>query len=214
MSPRKLTARIKDQGTVSRQRAHPRSAPIFSLSSPKGGEGRGEEAQGFPAQIPPPRSGRERETAAVSRCAPRQLALLLFAVTLAGCSSIGFSYYSSPRVTGQVLAAESRQPLPDAIVRRVVSYPTDGEDTAPKGGQLLMRSDGVRTDADGRFALEAVKVVTLFRRGSWHSVTVSFERNGYESFETNYSAGNFKERSPEGVPLVNAGDILLKPISP
>jgi spermidine synthase len=53
--------------------AHPRTAPVFSLASPKGGEGRGEEAQGFPAQIPSsqpsPRLGGERETGAVSRYA-------------------------------------------------------------------------------------------------------------------------------------------------
>ena len=144
----------------------------------------------------------------------RQFALLLLAVALAGCSSIGFSCYSSPRVTGQVLAADTRQPLPDATVKRVVAYPTDGEDTAPKGGQLLMRSDGVRTDADGRFTLDAVRVVTLFRRGGWHSVPVAFERAGYESFQTNYASADFKQRSPEGVPLVDAGDILLKPKSP
>src|ERR1039458_8843561 len=34
--------------------AHRDAAPIFPLSSTKGGEGRGEEAQGFPAQNPPP----------------------------------------------------------------------------------------------------------------------------------------------------------------
>ena len=61
--------------------AHPLTASICSLSSPKGGEGRpssvaalrrveGEEAQLFPAQIPSPRSGGERETEMVSRCAP------------------------------------------------------------------------------------------------------------------------------------------------
>ncbi len=144
----------------------------------------------------------------------RQLALLLFAVALAGCSSIGFSDYSSPRVAGQVLDAGTRQPLADVIVKRLESYPTDGEDTPPKGGQLLMRSDGVRTDPHGRFVMEAVKVVTLFRRGSWHSVTLSFERAGYENYQTNYSTANFKEHSDEGVPLVNAGEILLQPKSP
>jgi hypothetical protein len=58
--------------------AHPRTAPVFSLASPTGGEGRGEEAQGFTAQIPSPRpsprSGGERETGAVSRCATGKLA--------------------------------------------------------------------------------------------------------------------------------------------
>src|ERR1039458_1324009 len=50
-----------------------RDAPPFSPLPPtRGGEGGGEEAQGFPAQIPSPqpspRSGGERETGAVSRC--------------------------------------------------------------------------------------------------------------------------------------------------
>jgi hypothetical protein len=44
---------------------HPHTAPVFSLASPKGGEGRGEEVQGFTAQIPSPRPsprpGGERE---------------------------------------------------------------------------------------------------------------------------------------------------------
>ena len=141
----------------------------------------------------------------------RQLALLLAAAALAGCSSVGFSYYTSPRVTGQVLAADTRQPLPQATVRRLVPYPTSGEDTAPKGGMLQMRPAGVRPDADGRFVLDATKVVTLFRRANWHSVTVAVECPGYESFQTNYSVSQFGERSPEDVPLVNAGDILLTP---
>jgi len=67
------------------KREHPRTAPVFSLASPKGGDGRGEEAQGLTAQIPSPsilrssataedghpspRSGGEREMGAVSRCA-------------------------------------------------------------------------------------------------------------------------------------------------
>ena len=140
----------------------------------------------------------------------RQLVLLLLTVTLAGCSSIGHSWYSSPRVTGKVLAADTHRPLPDAIVKRVMNYPTDGEDTAPKGGQLLIRSDGVRTDAEGRFVVEAVKVATLFRQGGWQSVTISFACNGYESFQTNFTMADFSEHSPDGVPLVEAGDITLK----
>ena len=143
----------------------------------------------------------------------RQLALLLFAVALAGCQSGRFSHYVSPQVTGQVLAADTRQPLPETTVKRVTGYPTAGEDTAPKGGQLLIRPDGVRTDADGRFVVEAERVVALFHRQSWHSVTVSFEHAGYESLQTNFTSGSFKERSPEGVPLVEAGDILLAPKS-
>jgi len=53
--------------------AHLDIAPGFSLSSPEGGEGRGEEASVFAAQNPSPqpspRLGGERESGAVSRCA-------------------------------------------------------------------------------------------------------------------------------------------------
>jgi hypothetical protein len=141
----------------------------------------------------------------------RPLALLLAAVALTGCQSGGLSHYSSPRVTGQVLAADTHQPLPEVTVKRVAAYPADGTGTQPKGGQLLMQPAGVRTDADGRFALEAEKTVAVFHRGGWSSVTVSFERAGYESVQTNYSTAGFPARSTEGVPLVNAGAILLQP---
>ena len=143
----------------------------------------------------------------------RRLALLLFAVALAGCQSGKFSHYISPRVTGRVLAADTRQPLPDATVRRVVPYPTDGEDTAPKGGQLLMRSSGVRTDADGRFVLDGERDIALFHHPAWWSVTLSFTADGYRFYQTNYTSANITGHSPDGEPLVNAGDILLKPKS-
>jgi hypothetical protein len=139
------------------------------------------------------------------------LALLLFAVTLAGCQWGKHSYYISPRVTGRVLAADTQQPLDRATVRRVLPQPYGGADTPPKASQLQMIPGGVRTDEGGRFVLDAERVVAVFRRGSWHSVTVSCERAGYTGFQTNYTATRFKERSPEGVPLVNAGDILLPP---
>jgi hypothetical protein len=139
------------------------------------------------------------------------LALLLVAIAAAGCQSGKYSYYISPRVTGRVLAADTQQPLDRATVRRVVPIPSAGTDTPPKGGQLQMVPGGVRTDADGRFVLEAEQVVAVFRHGGWHSVTVSFEHAGYAGYQTNYTAARFKERSPEGVPLVNAGDILLLP---
>ena len=141
-------------------------------------------------------------------------ALLLLVIVLTGCQSIGFSWYSSPRVTGQVLAADTRQPLSEAVVKRVVACPTAGTDTPPKGGTLQLLPAGVRTDDAGRFVLDAVQVVAVFRHGGWHSVTVAFECAGYEGFQTNYTSAQFKERSYDGVPLVNAGDILLKPKSP
>jgi hypothetical protein len=140
--------------------------------------------------------------------------MLLFAMVLAGCQSGRFSNYTSPRVTGRVLAADTRQPLPDATVKRVTPSPTDGEDTAPKGGQLLMRPSGVRTDADGRFVMDSERTVSLLRRAAWWSVTLSFTADGYTFFQTNYTVANVSGHSPEGEPLVNAGDILLNPKSP
>jgi hypothetical protein len=136
---------------------------------------------------------------------------MLCALILTGCQSDRFSTYSSPRVTGQVLAADTRQPLGETTVKRVMPWPTDGTATAPKGSQLQMRTGGVRTDADGRFVLDAERVLTLFGRGGWHSVTVSFAHAGYADFQTNFTTANFKERSSEGEPLVEAGAILLKP---
>jgi hypothetical protein len=130
---------------------------------------------------------------------------------LAGCQS--GSYYISPRVTGRVLAADTEQPLPKATVRRVPLLPYAGAATPPKGGQLQMVPGGVRTDADGRFVLDGERVIAMFRRGSWRAVTVTFAHPGYRSFETNYSAARFPTRTPEGVPLVNAGDVRLEPAS-
>jgi hypothetical protein len=143
----------------------------------------------------------------------RLMVQLLLASALTGCQSGNLSHYISPRVTGRVVAADTRQPLPDATVRRVVPYQTDGENTAPKGGQLLMRPSGVRTDADGRFVLDSQRDIAVFRHPGWWSVTISFTADGYRYFQTNYTSANVTSVSPEGEPLVNTGDILLKPKS-
>ncbi|MBE0545134.1 MAG: ATP synthase subunit I [Verrucomicrobia bacterium] len=68
----RLTRTRVEHGNFPAKEAHPLKSRICSLSSPKG-EGRGEEAQSFPAQIPSPqpspRSGGERESEVRSRCA-------------------------------------------------------------------------------------------------------------------------------------------------
>ncbi|MGA2788522.1 MAG: hypothetical protein ABSF60_13450 [Verrucomicrobiota bacterium] len=144
---------------------------------------------------------------------PKTALLLLFVMALAGCQPGKFSHYISPRVTGRVLAADTRQPLPDTTVRRVVPMMAAGENTQPKGGELLMRPGWVRTAADGRFVLEGERDIALFRHPAWWSVTLSFTADGYTFFQTNYTSANLSGHSPEGEPLVNAGDILLKPKS-
>jgi len=140
-------------------------------------------------------------------------AWLLMALALAGCQSGTGSYYVSPQVTGRVVAADTRQPLADATVRRVMPVQSAGEDTPPKGAELLMQPAGVRTDADGRFVLEAERVVAVFRRVGWYSVTVSFTCPGYGIWQTNFTVAEVKARTSEGAPWVIAGDILLQPKS-
>jgi hypothetical protein len=44
-------------------------------------------------------------------------------------------------------------------------------------------------------------------------VSVSFEREGYQAFRTNFTMSNVLSNAPDGAPIVNAGDILLPPAS-
>ena len=76
-----------------------------------------------------------------------------------------------------------------------------------------MRPAGVRTSADGRFVLEGERDITLFQHAGWWSVTLSFTADGYTFFQTNYTSASPNAQSLEGEPLVDAGDILLKPKS-
>ena len=69
------------------------------------------------------------------------------------------------------------------------------------------------TDRDGRFTLETERALTPFRGAGWFSVQLLFERSGYERFRTNYSSLNVSTNSPKGEPLLDAGDILLHPVS-
>jgi hypothetical protein len=139
----------------------------------------------------------------------------LSATLLAGCESGklsgDFSRYVSPQVRGQVLAADTHQPLAGATVRRVSPNRTAAAATPPKGAQLLMASRGVQTDAEGRFFLDGERTIALINRGVWHSVTVSFTQAGYREYRTNYAATSSAEETPDGVPLVNAGEIILQP---
>jgi hypothetical protein len=138
--------------------------------------------------------------------------LVCISIILSGCQSGKLTHYTSPEVTGRVLAADTRQPLANATVQL-------GEANAfvssspPKGGQLLMQTGMVSTDADGRFVLASKSVFAVFRQPSWWSVPVTFSHSGYEMFQTNYTGSNVASHSDAGAPVVNAGDVLLKPES-
>lgn len=143
----------------------------------------------------------------------KQVVFLLLAVALAGCKSGGFSHYSSPRVSGRVLAADTRQPLANVRIQRVVPGRSAESVVPPKGGQLMQQTPAVRTGADGRFVMDGERVLAFFSHSSWYSVTVSFEHPGYALLETNYTVANVSGYSSEGAPVVDAGDVPLTPRS-
>ena len=146
--------------------------------------------------------------------AARYLWLLLVAIALAGCQSTSFSTYVSPRVTGRVLAADTRQPVADVKVRRVNPATQVNNDEPTKGGRRLDSVGGAWTDPHGRFVLAAERDLTLLQQQVWFSVTVSFQHEGYLTLQTNFTSANVISNAPDGAPVVNAGDILLHPLSP
>jgi hypothetical protein len=147
----------------------------------------------------------------MKRQRPRCITLPLLLVGLAGCQSGGVTHYVSPEVTGRVLAADTHQPLANVNVQRGGSGQNFEPFGPPKGGQLLIQTSAVRTDADGKFILASKSVFALFRQPGWWMVPVTFSHSGYESFQTNYTGDNVTNYSAEGAPVVNAGDILLQP---
>ncbi len=76
----------------------------------------------------------------------------------------------------------------------------------------MMEEYPVRTDADGRFVLGAVRALTPFRGSGWFSVRLCFEREGYQRFQASYSSFNLNTNAPKAEPLLDAGDILLHPV--
>jgi len=76
---------------------------------------------------------------------------------------------------------------------------------------LLDINRAARTDIEGKFILDSERDLGLFQNGAWYSVTISFERDGYERFQTNYTPINV-HISADGEPQVVTGDILLRPI--
>lgn len=140
-------------------------------------------------------------------------ALPVLLVVMAGCQSSEYNHYTSPKVTGRVLAADTHQPIANVRVRR------DGANTnfepfgPPKGGELLMRPAPALTDADGRFVLDSKSVLSFFRNPGWWTVPVSFQHSGYHTLHTNYTASNVITNTTAGPPVVDAGEVLLQPVT-
>jgi hypothetical protein len=69
----------------------------------------------------------------------------------------------------------------------------------------------VLTDVDGGFALESERALTFLWQVRWYSVTLSFTHPGYEPLARTFSITS-STNTPAGEPLVEAGDVLLKPL--
>lgn len=136
--------------------------------------------------------------------------LPLFVFILTGCKGWSLSQCVSPRVTGRVLDSETRQPLGDVEVQRVIHRPRSSGNANPKGGELMQNAPRiVLTRADGSYTLDAVYSVAAFQVFSWSSVDVQFRHTGYLTLTTNLAASIVPSDSG-GEPCVNAGDILLQ----
>jgi hypothetical protein len=146
---------------------------------------------------------------AIIKKAFARLLMPLLAIALAGCQSGGMASYVSPRVTGRVVAADTRQPLAGVKIQRVVPNQNSGAAGSPKGAQLLQSSGAVRSAGDGTFVLDSESTLSPFQHSSWYSVTISFQHPGYKIFETNYTIANITSHTTEGAPVVNAGDVML-----
>ena len=139
------------------------------------------------------------------------IALLFSLVALASCKSGGVVHYTAPEVTGRVLAADTHQPLAGVHILR--GDPGDNFEPfgPPKGGQQIIQPTQVMTGADGRFLLESKSVFAVFRSAGWWSAPVTYQHAGYESFFTNYTSASVTRHTAAGAPVVDAGDVLLKP---
>ena len=136
----------------------------------------------------------------------------LLAVVLAGCNTVmGPGTHATPLVSGRVLAADTRQPLAGVkVLRAGAGQATDTIDQ-PKGAQLLQQARPVMTNTNGDFVFPSESYITLFRRATWCSLRLSFQAAHFATLQTNFTTAQATNSLPDGTPVVDAGEILLKP---
>jgi hypothetical protein len=140
------------------------------------------------------------------------VSLWTVAVFLAGCASRSVAHYTAPRMTGRILDEVSGEPLSDVRVRRLPSESNAQLASAGHGGERLLDAGSeVRTGNDGRFLLESVRTLGFLWSYGWYSVTVSFERSGYQTLVRSYTLTD-STNTPSGEPLVQTGDVLLSKV--
>ncbi len=133
---------------------------------------------------------------------------LVIVLVLAGCKSRPLGPYVSPRVIGQVAAADTGEPLKGVSVLRGTGEPRRG--SPPKGAEVLMRKAPAQTDGNGRFELASERVLSVVRGAGWNIVSLSLDRSGYLPFHTNCPI-TAVTNAANGEPVLNIGRLLLQP---
>lgn len=141
------------------------------------------------------------------------VSVLLVALLQTGCKSSSPAPYVSPRVTGRIIDAQSKQPIKGVKVQRLMPDQQPNVLNDVKGGQALASASAARTASDGTFEMASERSLSPFRRGGWYSVSLAFEHPEYTRYVTNYSLKH-AVITPKGEPVVNTGDIWLERKSP
>jgi len=147
------------------------------------------------------------------RARPGALAGLVVAAAVLwpGCKSSP-TKYSSPRVTGTVLDAQTKQPLKGVRVNRVGASRQMDPNTPRRGGEWMEQQAPAFTGSDGKFELRSVADLSVTRNVYWYMVDVSFSQPGYELLVVTYTPAQ-ATNTPSGEPVVKAGNIFLQPKS-
>ena len=163
----------------------------------------------------PPRRTTDSRIGTMGRIAPAKSAKVCWlGFVLAGftaCHSITFGPYTSPRISGWVLNAETHKPLAGVKVNRDKRPRSNESLNPPKQGELLLDKPAVVTDGAGQFTFQSERALTIFRPSGWNFVELTFERSGYERYQTNYSILTAGTNTASGEPLLETGDILMQP---
>ena len=138
----------------------------------------------------------------------RCLAVVWVSLLVTGCQADRWGPYISPRITGQVLAADTVRPVAGVNVSRGRPDRTTG--WPPKGGELMIRKLPARTDQNGEFVLESERVLSVFRGSGWDQVRLRFEKPGFLTLQTNVPV-SLETNLAAGEPVLALGKILLEP---
>ena len=160
---------------------------------------------------PPPVHERIRECRG-PMIRPRLFAPMLASLWICGCGSVGGPSlsFTAPRVSGQVLDAETGKPVARAMVGRTLwthRRTTGGFLKAAE--EQVLRQDFATTDASGRFVLPEQQVALLFSLGETRpNLRLAVSHSRHLPWTTNYPMSAL-EKDPQR-PSLDAGSVLLE----